>query len=317
MCKLSLVVPCYNEELNVECFYNTVKETFKEKIKEYEIVFINDGSKDKTYEKLKDIVKTSDVDVKVINFSRNFGKEAAVLAGLRESTGDYVSVIDADMQQDPTVVLEMVDILNNKPDVDCVAAFQKVRHESRILSFFKRAFYRIINRMSETKFVQGASDFRTCRRQVIDSILSLKEYHRFSKGIFSWVGYNTEFIPYEAKPRHEGTSSWSFIKLFKYAIDGIVAYSVAPLKVPTFVGTLTSISAIIYIIVALIRNSILSFPITTGQILIFVVLFMFGLQFIFIGIIGEYLSRNYIQSKNRPIYIIKNKIKSGEDVYYD
>ena len=317
MCKLSLVVPCYNEELNVKYFHDSVRKIFKDRIKEYEIIFVNDGSKDNTYGKLCEIVNSTDVAVRVINFSRNFGKEAAILAGLKESKGSYVSIIDADMQQDPNVVLKMIDILDNKPDVDCVAAFQETRHESKSLIFFKNSFYKIINKMSEVKFTQGASDFRTCRRSVVETIISLKEYHRFSKGIFSWVGYKTEYIPYEVNPRHEGKSTWSFVKLFKYAIDGITAYSVMPLKIPVYVGLATCLSSLLCIIVALFRYILYSQSLTFGQILIFIALLMFGIQFIFIGILGEYVSKNYIQSKDRPIYIIKDKINNIKDVHYD
>ena len=214
--KLSLVVPCYNEEENVELFYTEVNKCFAGKIQEYEFIFVNDGSKDKTMKKLKEIYKNRKSDnVKLIGFSRNFGKEAAIYAGMQQAEGEYTTVIDADLQQRPEVVVQMVQILEENEDYDCVAAFQEKRSEGKVLTFFKNTFYKIINTMADTEFISGASDFRTFRANMREAILSMSEYHRFSKGIFSWVGFETKFIPYVAEQRNAGTSKWSFKKLFK------------------------------------------------------------------------------------------------------
>ena len=228
--KLSLVVPCYNEEGNVKTFYNYVKEKYKD-IKNYELVFVNDGSRDNTFNELKE-VSTDKKHVKVLSFSRNFGKESAMLAGLKHADGDYVAIIDADMQQDPMIVLDMLNILEKDDNYDIVAAFQEKRREGKLLSFFKKSFYSIINNMSQVEFRQGASDFRLFRRCVVEAILSLEEKNRFSKGIFSFVGYNTYYLPYVPEERNAGVSSFSFSKLLNYAISGIVSFSTTLLPMP-------------------------------------------------------------------------------------
>lgn len=230
--KLSLVVPCYNEQDNVRAFYDAAVNAFLGCGYEYELVMVNDGSRDNTGIELKKLFyeKREETPITIVQFSRNFGKEAAILAGMKHAKGDLVTLIDADLQQRPEIVREMVQILDEHPEYDCVAAFQKERNEGRGLSFFKREFYRLINQMSEVEFVNGASDFRTCRRKMVDAILSMPEYHRFSKGIFSWVGFDTYYIPYVAEERHAGKTKWSFWKLFKYAVEGIIGYSTAPLK---------------------------------------------------------------------------------------
>ena len=212
--KLSLVVPCYNEEKNVSLFYNEVKKDFADVDFDYELVFVNDGSHDATYKELRKLCD-GDIPVKIVNFSRNFGKESAMYAGLRESEGDYVTIIDADLQQKPSIALEMVRMLDAEPEYDCIAAFQESRKESKLLVFFKKSFYKLINKYADTDFVQGASDFRTFRRPMVEAILSMDEYFRFSKGLFSWVGFNAKFIPYEVQERATGESKWSFRKLFR------------------------------------------------------------------------------------------------------
>ena len=214
--KLSLVVPCYNEQDNVRAFYDAAVNAFLGCGYEYELVLVNDGSRDNTGIELKKLFyeKREETPITIVQFSRNFGKEAAILAGMKHAKGDLVTLIDADLQQRPEIVREMVQILDEHPEYDCVAAFQKERNEGRGLSFFKREFYRLINRMSEVEFVNGASDFRTCRRKMVDAILSMPEYHRFSKGIFSWVGFDTYYIPYVAEERHAGKTKCSFWKQF-------------------------------------------------------------------------------------------------------
>lgn len=304
--KLSLVCPCYNEEKNVRAFLEACKAALDGKVESYEIVFVNDGSRDNTWKELKALCAETDTNIKILNFSRNFGKEAAMYAGLGKADGDFVTIIDADLQQRPEIALEMVDFLENNPDYDCVAAYQAERNEGAVLSFFKNTFYKLINGMCEIDFKQGASDFRTFRHEVVDAILSVREYHRFSKGIFSWVGFNTHYIPYVAEERNAGNTSWSFKKLFKYAIDGIVAYTTMPLRLSSIVGILMSVIAAIYMIVVVIQKLTFGIAIPGYPTIIVLILFIGGLQLTSLGIMGEYISRIYIEGKRRPICIIKN-----------
>lgn len=308
--KLSLVVPCFNEEESIVNFYAEVSRVFKDKVDDYELIFVNDGSRDKTPEILKAIYERAD-NVKVINFSRNFGKEAAIYAGLKLSGGDYTCVIDADLQQRPEVVLEMKEILDNNADIDCVAAYQGERKESKLLIFFKDKFYQIINKVSDVELYPGASDFRMMRRQMLESVLSMPEYSRFSKGIFSFVGYNTEYIPYEVQERAAGSSKWSFMKLFRYAIEGIVGYSTLPLKAASYAGVGLIGISIIYLIIALIIHAVTG-ALTSTVAVITLLLFIGGLNSLFLGIIGEYLARAYLQVKDRPIYIAKEILNYEE-----
>lgn len=301
---LSIVVPCYNEEDNVKLFYQEVLKIFKNKKIKYEIIFVNDGSKDRTAEKLNELVEQKQQNIKVINFSRNFGKEAAMYAGLKETTGELVTIIDADLQQRPEIILRMIDILQANKEYDSVAAYQEKRKEGKVLTFFKNCFYKLINSISTVPFVQGASDFRTLRRKVVDAILEVSEYHRFSKGIFSFVGFNTYYLPYEVEERKNGTSKWSFWKLFNYAIEGIVAFTTTPLRIPFIFSFITLLVAIIYFIVTLFAGS------NAFSVLLIIILFLFGILFALIGVFGEYLSRTYMQVKQRPVYIVKEKKES-------
>ncbi|MDO4495400.1 MAG: glycosyltransferase family 2 protein [Clostridiaceae bacterium] len=307
--KLSLVVPCYNEEKNVSLFYEAVKNDFSGVDFDYELVFVNDGSKDGTFKELQKLCE-GDLPVKIVNFSRNFGKESAMYAGLRESEGDYVTIIDADLQQRPSIALNMVRMLDGEPDYDCVAAYQESRRESKLLVFFKNSFYKLINKFSDTEFVQGASDFRTFRRPMVEAILAMDEYFRFSKGLFSWVGFNTKFIPYKVEERATGNSKWSFKKLFKYALDGIFAFTTAPLRFATIIGLLTSFLSIIYLIVVVIQKLAFGIPVAGYATIVVLILLLGGIQLCCIGIIGEYIARTYIQTKGRPIYIAKQVIKN-------
>lgn len=309
--KLSLVVPCYNEEDVIYDFYKEVRKVFDNKVENYELVFVNDGSKDKTIDILKAIHKVSD-NVKVVNFSRNFGKEAAMYAGLQQTTGEYTCVIDADLQQRPEVVLRMMDILDNDAEVDCVAAYQDERKEGKVLTFFKDSFYKLMNSISEVEFRKGASDFRLMRRPMVDAVINMTEYHRFSKGLFSFVGFNTKYIPYEVQERAAGESKWSFAKLFIYAVEGIVGYTTAPLKVASFAGIGFMLAAFLYMIIALIVGAVTA-NITAAIAIITLILFMSGVQLLFIGIIGEYLARTYMQGKNRPVYIAKEILTYEEE----
>lgn len=307
--KLSLVVPCYNEEKNVSLFYEAVKKDFAGVDFEYELVFVNDGSRDGTFKELQKLCE-GDLPVKIVNFSRNFGKEAAMYAGLKEAEGDYVTIIDADLQQRPSIALDMVNMLDSEPDYDCIAAYQDERKESKPLIFFKNRFYSLINKFSDTEFIQGASDFRTFRRPMVEAILQMDEYFRFSKGLFSWVGYNTKFIPYEVEERATGTSKWSFRKLFKYAMEGIFAFTTAPLRISTVIGLITAILSIIYLVVVVVQKLAFGNDVPGYATIVVLILLLGGIQLCCIGIIGEYIARTYIQTKNRPIYIAKNVIKN-------
>lgn len=303
--KLSFVVPCYNEAENVTSFCNAVNAAFCDCGYHYEIVYVDDGSQDATLHELRKLYKQQPCPIKVVSFSRNFGKEAALYAGLKHASGDYICLIDADLQQRPEIVRNMVKVLDDAPQYDVVAAYQDRRNEGKFLAFFKKAFYRIINTLSDINVKSDASDFRTFRRSVAESIITLQEYHRFSKGIFAWVGYSTYFMPYEACPRTAGKTKWSFRKLYNYAIDGIIGYSTKPLRISTFLGTITAIAAFIYLIVVLLQKLIGGIDIPGYATTIILILFLGGMQLFCIGIIGEYVGRTFEQSKNRPIYIAK------------
>lgn len=303
--KLSLVVPCYNEAENVAAFQNAAIQAFDGCGYDFEIVFVDDGSKDATLHELRKLYKDQKCPVKVVSFSRNFGKEAGIYAGLKQTSGQYVCLIDADLQQRPEIVRDMVQILDEKPEYDVVAAYQDRRGEGKVLSFFKKSFYSVINRLSNINLKSDASDFRTFRRSVADSIIALGEYHRFSKGIFAWVGYNTCYIPYLACERAAGVSKWSFWKLFNYAIDGIIGFSTKPLRIATFLGSTSAVAAFIYLIVVILQKLIAGIDIPGYATIIVLNLFLGGMQLFCIGIIGEYVGRTFEQSKDRPVYIAK------------
>ena len=303
--KLSLVVPCYNEAENVVPFQDAVISAFDGCGYDYEIIFVNDGSKDATLHNLRKIFKVQKCPVKVDSFSRNFGKESGLYAGLQQASGEYISLIDADLQQRPEIVRDMVKILDEQPEYDVVAAYQDRRGEGKVLSFFKKSFYAIINKLSKVTLQPDASDFRTFRRSVRDSILAMGEYHRFSKGIFAWVGYDTCFIPYTACERNAGTTKWNFGKLLNYAIDGIIGFSTAPLRFSTYVGALSAIAAVVYLIIVVLQKLIWGIDIPGYATIIVLILFFGSMQLFGLGIIGEYVGRTFEQSKDRPIYIAK------------
>lgn len=303
--KLSLVVPCFNEEESLPLFHETVCKTFQGCGYDYEIIYVDDGSRDGTMLRLRKLHSAQSCPVKVVHFSRNFGKEAALYAGMKHAVGEYISLIDADLQQHPSVVQKMVQILDSKPNVDIVAAYQDRRNEGKVLSFFKKSFYRIINKLSDVTLKADASDFRTFRYKVAESILSLDEYHRFSKGIFAWVGYETEYIPYTAAKRIAGHTKWRFGKLFNYALDGIIGYSTKPLRIATFLGGLTAFAAFVYLIMVILEKLITGIDIPGYATIIVLILFLGSMQLFCIGIIGEYVGRTFEQSKQRPIYIEK------------
>lgn len=304
--ELSLIVPCFNEEDNVFPFFNEFRDKFKGLSLSYEFIFIDDGSKDKTFLNLKKLFNDNpDSNIQVISFSRNFGKESAIYAGLSNAKGTNACIIDADLQQRPEVVLEMLDVMKNDETVDCVAAYQDDRKEGKSISGIKSFFYKTINKMSEIDFKNGASDFRLFNRNVIDAILQMPEYHRFSKGIFSWVGFNTVYIPYKAEKRANGETKWSLGKLLKYALEGIISFSTLPLKLSTFVGIISSIVSIIYLIVVVIQKLAFGINVPGYATIVVLLLLIGGIQLFCLGILGEYLSKIYIEVKNRPVYLIK------------
>ena len=310
--KLSLVVPCYNEAENVAPFQAAVMTAFDGCGYDYELIFVDDGSADATLHNLKKLYARKACPVKVISFSRNFGKEAAIYAGMQHARGDYISLIDADLQQRPEIVRDMVEILDTKTEYDVVAAYQDRRGEGKVLSFFKKCFYAVINRLSKVRLQPDASDFRTFRRSVRDSILSRTEYHRFSKGIFAWVGYDTCFIPYTACPRANGTTKWNFRKLFGYAVEGIVGFSTAPLRFATFCGSVSGVAAVIYLIMVVLEKLTKGIDVPGYATIIVLILFFSSIQLFSIGIIGEYVGRNFEQGKHRPIYIAKEILEETE-----
>ena len=311
--KLSLVVPCYNEAENVAPFQNAAIQTFADCGYDFEIVFVNDGSRDATMHNLRKLHSEQKCPIKVVSFSRNFGKEAALYAGLQHASGEYISFIDADLQQRPEIVRDMVKILEEDDRYDVVAAYQDRRNEGNILSFFKKGFYALINKLSSVKLQPDASDFRTFRRSVAESLLELKEYHRFSKGIFAWVGFETCFIPYTACERAAGTTKWSFRKLFNYALEGIIGFSTAPLRLSVYLGFLTAVAAVIYLIVVLLEKLITGIPVPGYATIIVLILLLGSMQLFCIGIIGEYVGKIFEQSKNRPIYLPKEYLTYEEN----
>lgn len=312
--KHSLIVPCYNEEGNVEKFLLQAKAAMSGYTDDYEIIFVNDGSRDETPKKLRELFKNNkDVKIKVINFSRNFGKEAAMYAGFTQAVGKYVTIIDADLQQDPKYAVQMGKILDENPDCDMVAAFQEKRKEGKFITLCKTMFYKTINKVTEVDFISDASDFRTMRQSVVKTILALPEYHRFSKGIFSWVGYSTISIPYEVKERESGETKWNFVKLLKYALDGITAYTDMPLKLPVYTGGalgVLSVAAFILMLIFDIINDTLDFSL--GYIAALIVL-MSAIICVFLGIMGYYIGKIHSQVKERPIFIAKEILSYEKD----
>ena len=309
MDRISIVVPCFNEEEALPVYYREMKRVMGELSEvSFEILFVDDGSSDKTLEILKQL-NAKDGRCEYLSFSRNFGKESAIYAGLHYASGSYISIIDADLQQDPEIVRNMVNILEEKPDIDVVAAYQAQRHEGKLMSWCKDRFYKFINRLSEVDLRENASDFRTFRASVQKALLDMPEYFRFSKGLFSWVGFETEYIPYEAAERFAGTTKWSFTKLLKYAMEGIISFSTLPLQLATFFGAIVSAIAIIYGIVIIAQTLITGIDVPGYATTIVVVLFLGGVQLLVMGILGEYLAKTYIQGKHRPVYIAKNVLE--------
>lgn len=313
--KLSLVVPCYNEEGNVRRFFDTVNTVFCGKLEDYEFVFVDDGSRDSTRKILKELYFSDENTGKIqlVSFSRNFGKEAAIYAGLSKAKGELICVIDADLQQRPEVVLEMLDKMNGDGDIDCVAAYQQERKEGKGVSFAKSAFYGIINRLADVPFVNGASDFRLMKKSVADAVLQMKEYHRFSKGMFSYVGFNTEYIPYTVCERESGESKWSTGKLIKYAFEGIFAFSTKLLKLPKILGLLFILLSLGDFIFLAVQRLVLSEALLSLVIILGHIFLVGGSVLLSLGIMGEYLAKMYEQGKDRPVYIVKEYLDNDKN----
>ena len=301
---LSIITPCYNEEATIRYFFDEVKKYLPEIDDDYEIIFVNDGSKDRTVEEcLK--VKELDPKVVIVNFSRNFGKEAAMLAGLKQAKGDYVVLMDTDLQDPPKLLPEMYKTLKSG-EYDSVATYRVTRKgEPPIRSFFARMFYKIINKMIDVEIVDGARDYRMMTRTMVDAITSMGEYHRFSKGIFAWVGFKTKYLEYENVERVAGETKWSFWKLVKYAIEGIVAFTTAPLRIATFTGLLVSAFGFLWMLYIVIKALTIGDPVAGYPSLIAVICLLGGIQLIVLGIVGEYLAKTYMETKHRPVYIVK------------
>lgn len=307
MKKISIIIPSYNEEKAIPFFYEEITKVLSSLKYKYELIFVNDGSKDNTLSVIKELSE-KDSHVKYINFSRNFGKEAAMYAGLELSSGDYVTIMDADLQDPPKLIPEMLSILEDENSgYDCVGTRRVTRKgEPPIRSFFARCFYKLINKLSKVEMVDGARDFRLMKRQVVDAIIELKEYNRYSKGLFEFVGFKTKWLEYENVERVAGETKWSFWKLFIYAIEGIVAFSTAPLVIASFLGLLFCLISFILIIFIVIRTLVYGDPTNGWPSLVCIIFFVSGIQLFSLGIIGEYLSKTYLETKKRPIYIIKD-----------
>lgn len=301
MKKLSIIVPCYNEEKNIGLFFKESQKFLAEIKKEY--IFINDGSKDNTIDELKKLTE-SDETVKILNFSRNFGKEAAIYAGLNECSGDFAVLIDADLQQHPKLIIPMLEEFTKDDDLDIVAYYQEKRIENKFISICKSKFYKLINKITKLDFKDGASDFRLFKRNVIDTIIKFGEHNRFQKGIFAFIGFKTKYLPYIPLERNDGQTSWGFIKLVKYAIDGIISFTDAPLKIAKHLSLIEILVSIIWLVILLFNNT------ASIYYLFPFLLLLFGLLSICITAISTYLYRIYNETRKRPIYIIKEIIEN-------
>lgn len=304
---LSVVVPCFNEEESIPLFYEEMERVRTSMGEEFEYIFINDGSSDKTLAVLRELNLLNPC-AHYLSFSRNFGKEAALYAGLQHATGDYVTVMDVDLQDPPELLIEMRQKFDQQSNLDCVGTRRVTRDgEPPIRSFFARMFYKLINKISQVEMVDGARDFRLMRRPMVDAILELSEYNRFSKGIFAWVGFETVYLEYKNVERVAGETSWNFWSLFKYSIEGIVNFSDAPLNIAFIGGLLSWILAFIMMVLIVIRTLVFGDPTSGWPSLMTVILFLGGFQLLTIGILGKYIGKIFLETKNRPTFIIKEK----------
>ena len=306
MKKLSIIIPCYNEQETIPIFYEEAMKVLRTMAVEVELLFVNDGSTDHTLSVLRTLCQTHSC-AHYLSFSRNFGKESAMYAGMEHATGDYIAIMDVDLQDPPALLPEMFQLLETE-DYDCVATRRVSRTgEPPIRSFFARAFYRLINHISKVEIVDGARDFRLMTRQMVDAILQLKEVSRFSKGIFAWVGFKTKWLSYENIERVAGETKWSFWKLFVYSIDGIIGFSTAPLAIASIIGVFFCLFSFLLLLFFLFKTIFFGDPVAGFPALICIILFLGGVQLFCIGVLGQYLSKTYLETKKRPIYLLHEK----------
>lgn len=304
---ISIIVPCFNEEESLPLFYAEMEKIKSQIDDNFEYIFVNDGSKDRTLQVLRDL-NQADKNVHYLSFSRNFGKEAALYAGLKHATGDLVTVMDADLQDPPELLLTMKSMLEKNPDLDCVGTRRTTRDgEPPIRSFFAKMFYKLINKISQVEMVDGARDFRLMRRQMVDAILEVSEYNRFSKGIFAWVGFKTKYLEYKNVERVAGKTSWNFWQLLNYSLEGIINFSDAPLTIAFWGGIVACLLAFFLIIIVIIRTLIFGDPTSGWPSMVSIILFLGGFQLLTIGILGKYIGKIFMETKKRPIYVIKEK----------
>ncbi|HEL2497412.1 TPA: glycosyltransferase family 2 protein [Streptococcus suis] len=304
---ISVIVPCFNEEEAIPYFYDAMEKVRKEMGEQFEYIFVNDGSKDRTLTVLHQL-SGQDRAVRYLSFSRNFGKEAALYAGLQAAQGELVTVMDVDLQDPPEMLMEMKAMLDGNPDLDCVGTRRVSRDgEPPIRSFFAKLFYKLMNKISQVEVVDGARDFRLMRRHMVDAILSVSEYNRFSKVIFAWVGFETEYLPYENVERVAGETSWSFWKLLSYSIEGIINFSDTPLNIASYTGFFTFLLSLVLMVFVVFKTLVFGDPTIGWPSTICIILFLGGLQLMTIGILGKYLAKVFLETKKRPIYIVKEK----------
>ncbi|MFK4567579.1 glycosyltransferase family 2 protein [Enterococcus sp. UD-01] len=307
---LSIIVPCYNEEESIPIFFDAVEKVSAQLQHEVEYIFINDGSRDGTLNALRNLYQACPQKVRYLSFSRNFGKEAGLYAGLKEARGDLITVMDVDLQDPPELLPQMIQLLAEDPELDCIGTRRGDRAgEPPIRSFFARMFYRLVNKIGETEMVDGARDFRLMTRQMVDAILELTEYNRFSKGIFSWVGFNTKYLSYENRERVAGSTSWSFWSLLSYSIDGIVNFSEVPLNFASYIGAFSCMGSVIAMLVIFFKTIIKGDPTNGWPSLVCIILFVGGLQLLCLGIIGKYIGKIFLETKKRPVYLVKETEK--------
>ncbi|HFI0796003.1 TPA: glycosyltransferase family 2 protein [Streptococcus suis] len=304
---ISVIVPCFNEEEAIPYFYKAMEKVRKEMREKFEYIFVNDGSKDGTLKVLRQL-SGQDQAVRYLSFSRNFGKEAALYAGLQAAKGDLVTVMDVDLQDPPEMLIEMKAMLEANADLDCVGTRRVSRDgEPPIRSFFAKLFYKLMNKISQVEVVDGARDFRLMRRHMVDAILSVSEYNRFSKGIFAWVGFETEYLPYKNVERVAGETSWSFWKLLSYSIEGIINFSDTPLNIASYTGFFTFLLSLVLMVIVVVKTLVFGDPTIGWPSTICIILFLGGLQLMTIGILGKYLAKVFLETKKRPVYIVKEK----------
>lgn len=309
---ISVIVPCFNEEETIHYFYQAMEKVRIKMNEEFEYIFVNDGSKDSTLSILRSL-SVQDRSVSYLSFSRNFGKEAALFAGLEVANGHLVTVMDADLQDPPEMLMEMKQMLDDNSDLDCVGTRRVSRDgEPLIRSFFATLFYKLMNKISQVEVVDGVRDFRLMRRHMVDAILSVSEYNRFSKGLFSWVGFNTEYLPYKNVERVAGETSWSLWKLLSYSIEGIINFSDTPLNIASYTGFFTFLLSLVLMVFVVIKTLVFGDPTIGWPSIICIILFLGGLQLMTIGILGKYLAKIFLETKKRPIYIVKERSSNQE-----